>query len=126
MPQFVLNRNHTMRSLMGRSVAFEKGVPTHVPHELVKEAVGLGAECIDEVVDVLGPEPSVKRDPSGDEREALINAAFDDLVLANNRNDFTGNGVPSKPAVVKAVGFEVDKREIESLWRARAEKAAAE
>ena len=125
MPLFVLNRDYTHRSLLGRSIGFAKGKPTHVPPEMVKEVVALGAECTDGPVDVLDPEKVVAQVPVGTEREELICAAFDDLTASNIRSDFTGNGMPSLKALQRTLGFEVDRREIDKLWHERGDKAAA-
>ncbi len=126
MPLFVLHRDYTHRSLLGRSIEFKKGVNTHVPPELVKEAVSIGAVRADGApVDVLDPEKIAALVPVGTEREDLICAAFDDLIATNTRADFTGNGMPSLKAMQRTLGFEVDRREIDMLWHARGDKAAA-
>ena len=123
MPDYVLNRSHTHVSTLGRSIAFKKGEPTHVPQELVREVVGIGAEAADGTsTDVLPVERSEPPVPVGTERETFILKAFDQLVLSNNREDFTGNNMPSAKAVARLTGWSVDKREIDKLWhQAKAE-----
>lgn len=126
MPLFVLHRDHTHRSLLGRSIAFKKGVDTHVPPEMVKEVVAIGAVLADgSYADVIDPEKVVASVPVGTEREELICAAFDELIATNTRSDFTGNGMPSLKALQRTLGFEVDRREIDKLWHERGNKAVA-
>lgn len=127
MPEFVLNRNYSMRSLYGHVIDFKKGQPVYVPPICAREAASIGAECVDGKVDVLDPEnePAVPMAP--DERQENIIAAFKLLEERNGRSDFTGNGSPAIPALEKILGFDVDKKEIAPLWAAyRAEQGAAE
>jgi hypothetical protein len=127
MPEFVLNRNHSMRSLYGHIIDFKKGQPTYVPPICAREAASIGAECVDGKVDPLGPEAEIVAPMSPDERQENILAAFKLLEERNGRSDFTGNGVPATPALEKILGFDVDKKEINPLWAAyRAEQGAAE
>lgn len=128
MPEYVLNRNYIHRSTMGFTVAFKKGEPTFVPQMIEREVRAFGAERVDgNNVDVLDPETKVVSDPTGDDREALLVAAFDELVERNNSKDFTGSGAPNMKAVEKIVGFDVDKTELVEAWNAyRIAKAEAE
>ena len=127
MPEFVLNRNYSMRSLYGHVIDFKKGQPTYVPPICAREAASIGAECVDGKVDVLGDEVQLEVPMSPDERTESIIAAFKLLEERNGRNDFTGNGSPAVPALEKILGFDVDKKEVNSLWAAyRAEQGAAE
>ena len=126
MPMFVLNRNYVLRSLQGRAIGFEKGVPVHVPPELVKEVVAIGAESVDGQIDVLDPEVEETPQPVGTERDELIHAAFERLVKTNNRADFTGNGMPNPKALERILGFSCDKREIDRLWHERGTRALKE
>ena len=100
MPLFTLNRDHTLVTVLGRSVEFKKDKPTHVPPELTRLAVGIGAVPSDGTqVDVLDPVKVEAVVPVGTEREDLICTGFDDLIKTNNRADFTGNGVPTTKAM---------------------------
>lgn len=117
MPEFVLNRNHTMRSLYGHIINFKKGEPVYVPPVCAREAASIGAEAIGEKVDPLGDEEVAAAPMSPDEREANILAAFAMMQERNERDDFTANGAPAKSALVKLLGFDVDKKEYEPLWK---------
>ena len=122
MPEFVLNRDFVLRSLNGHIITFKKGEPVWVPPVCVKEAVGIGAACVDGDVDVIGDTPE-KSVVTGKDRETALTDAFDILVERNGRGDFTGQGIPAAKAVERLVGFEVSRQEIETAWRARAEQA---
>lgn len=127
MPEFVLNRDHTMRSLMGHVINFKKGEPVYVPPVCAREAASIGAECVEGKVDPLGPEIEAPIELAPDERRDSIVTAFKMLEERDARNDFNASGVPTKPALAKILGFEVDKKEYEPLWVAyRAEQGSAE
>jgi hypothetical protein len=124
MPIFKLNRNHTLRSLYGHVVTFKKDEDTFVPNIVVNECVAIGAVQVDGTPDVLGPEEKTEKPLSPAEREAAILAAFDKLVATNDREDFTGSGLPSDKAVERETGFKVDTKERNSLWNKRREQMA--
>lgn len=126
MPEFVLNRNYTMRTTLGYIIDFKKGQPVHVPPICARDAAAIGAEAVGDKVDPLGPEAAVEIPLSPDERREKIVAAFKTMEARGERNDFTGNGSPARAALVKLVGFDVDKNEYDPLWRAYRVGQAAE
>lgn len=117
MPLFKLNRNYVLRSKYGHMIDFVKGEPTHVPPALVKEAVSIGAECIDGAVDILGEEAQPAQ-PTQEELHVLMRAAFDDLVQRNDPDDFTAQGVPKVSVVETKIALKVSKSELMSAWQA--------
>lgn len=127
MARFVLNRNYTFRSLHGHIISFVKGEPTWVPPVCEKDALLIGAECVDEKMDILDPEKAPVIPLTRDERQAALVAAFQLLEERNEPTDFTGNGIPSKVALEKLVDFDTNKKEYEPLWTAYvAEKSTVE
>ena len=113
MPDYVLNRNYTHRSLLGHSVEFKKGEPVGVPPILEKEVVAIGAQRVD------GENPAVVEEIkkaeevlSDDQRKEELYAAFDLIVERNDSGDFTAQGIPTVKAVEKIVSFNVDKKEV--------------
>lgn len=111
--KFKLHRTHTFVSVTGHAVQFVKGELTHVPKEMHKEVLSIGAvpetelqEEIERHAPVLTPE----------ERKELIFAAFTTLVEKNERESFTGNGAPHGKAVATITGFSVDAKERDTLW----------
>lgn len=128
MPYFVLNRNYALQG-HGHSINFVKGDPCWVPVALVKEAVGIGAECLDdEPVQVLEPEKEIEPELSFEERETLMFAAFDQILARNGdpayRDDFTAQGVPNAKAVAKITGFVPTSKERTDAWQKHREAKA--
>lgn len=129
MPEYVLNRNYALRSTFGRVINFVKGEPVWVPPMCVKEALAIGAEPAEgDKPDMTGEVEAVPQlQYTPDERRDLINAAFEELIKINRREDFTAQGSPSKAAVEKIVGFEVPNKERNDLWfKYKEAKATAE
>lgn len=129
MPEFVLNRNHAINSLTGRSVNFVKGVPTYVVPEMVKEVLAIGAEPVDDMdktSELLGDETASSESVlTPAERSELMSLAFKELEAQNNREDFTGSGAPHVKAVERIAGFTPDKRERDDAWLAYLEAKVA-
>lgn len=128
MPLYVLNRDFTLRSTSGHSIAFEKGVPVNVPPVLEQEAAQYGAERVDGVwVDPIEPSKLVAEVPealAASDREVLLTAAFEQIIKRNDSKDFTGQGIPTVNAIKAIVGFTVERAEIGELWFSLREKAA--
>lgn len=122
----VLNRNYVLTTTKGHSVAFVKGVPTHVPPAIYQEALTIGAIPPDgedpHVEDVVKTD-NAPSDPA--ERAPLILAAIEKLVAENARENFTAAGSPTVDAVTKAVGFKVQSKEIATVWQQYHDKQAA-
>lgn len=133
MSEYVLNRNHVMRSLLGRSIAFEKGQPTYVPPELVREALEIGAEPVgvenfDRASAMLGEEVDTPQPEfmSPDELVASLKKAFAQIEAKNIRNDFTAGGAPHLKSIEKILGYQPTVRERDEAWRLyKAEQVAA-
>jgi len=117
MPEFVLNRNYTLRSLAGHSVTFAKGIPTFVPPVMVREVISIGAERVDDEQGAgFENEPVVKVDPQGVDRKDAVFKCFATLMAKNGREDFTASGAPHIKAIRTEVGFTVDNKERDKLW----------
>lgn len=118
MAHFTLNRNHTHRSTLGRVINFVKDEPVYVPPELHKEVAAIGATRADgEKTEILDAEKEVAKQYTPDERRTELFLAFAKLAGRQARGDFTGQGIPSIPALKKLIEFEPEKREVEELWR---------
>jgi hypothetical protein len=112
--KFILNRDRNVASLMGHTVAFKKGEPTHVPPEMYADVIAAGAVPEEELTEKDVPKPDYPTDPA--EREAALFEAFETLALRNNSGDFTAGGVPREGVLEKAVGFKVSAKEREAAW----------
>lgn len=133
MPVYKLNRNYTLRSVLGRIINFKKGEPTYVPPELVKEIVQIGGEAVDEASGkALEQElPSDEnKAPALLEGEALMVAIKQAIIAIVDRNDpkeFTAGGAPHVKAIERIIGQDIDATDRDTAWNDyRVEKAAAE
>ena len=125
MPEFLLNRSYNLIA-KGHNIRFAKGVPTYVPSELVREAVGIGAEPIGEKIDVLGPEEVPVVQLTVDDKKKLFFKAFDTLIARNEREDFGGDGKPSMPSLKALLEFSFDKKERDIVFQAYRDSKAEE
>lgn len=113
--KFTLHRDRVLASVLGLSVEFKKGVPTHVPPELHNEALAIGAEPEDELVE---EKPATKTSEPADpnKRKEEIFAAFEMLALRNERTDFTAGGAPRDQALESILGWKLSAKERDILW----------
>jgi hypothetical protein len=118
MPDMTLNRNYTLVSFAGRVINFEKNKPVYVPPQCVKEALAIGAQGVDEKLDILDPEAKEETAYTLDERLELIKATFPELEAANERESFTAQGVPTVGAIEAITGFDVNAKERDAAWTA--------
>lgn len=125
--ELVLNRDYTLSSTMGHSVAFKKDVPAHVPPVLYKAALGIGAVPAD------GTEPALENEQEPDsapidpaERADAIYAVILKMVEDNINDEFTAANAPKESAVTKRAGFKVQTKEIKPLWQRYHDEKAGE
>lgn len=126
MPNFVLNRTFTMATLKGHVINFEKGQPTWVPPECIKDAVAIGAVSADgdtdSTAEVLGKVKETQLDQADVDREATIFAAFAIMEERNGteeyREDFNAQGLPNVKALEKITDFPVSAKERNVVWEA--------
>ena len=120
--KFLLNRNRTITSLMGHSIAFKKGELTYVPKEMYADAVAAGAIPENELEE--DEKPVAKTELTADERKNAIFSAFAAIVEKNDRESFTGNGLPDAKVVSSLTGFTVSAAERATLWTEFKQKEA--
>ena len=105
----------TVASVCGRSVHFEKGVPTYAPPLMHAELIAVGIVPTEEIpeVEVVGVvEPMV---PS--EREAALFGAFEKIVLRGKREEFTAVGTPHLAVLSMMMGWAVPAKERDAAWQ---------
>ena len=112
---FVFARNRTVASVTGRTIDFEKGVPTHVPFQMHKEVIAAGGVPEDELED---DDKQKAPELTAEERVTLIQAAMEDMVAANVREDFTAGGAPHAKKLSDKLGFNVTPQERDTIWEA--------
>ena len=113
--KFTLHRDRVLASVLGLSVEFKKGVPTHVPPELHNEALAIGAEPEDELVEE-NPAANTNEPADPNKRKEEIFAAFEMLALRNERTDFTAGGAPRDQALESILGWKLSAKERDVLW----------
>jgi hypothetical protein len=117
MPQYVLNRDYTLRSTMGHTVEFRKGEPVYVPPLIEREVIAIGGECADgdgaDPLEGVGNQPA---EMSFEELTMKMEAAFKVIVERNDAKEFTGQGVPTVKAVERIIGVDIDRADLMSAW----------
>jgi hypothetical protein len=120
-----LRRKFRLATVKGHSVSFEPDTPVFVPSVIVAEAIAIGAEIADdaEKPDLTPPAPPAPNSGPAEAaaREADILGAVNLLVQRNDRDDFTGGGLPKLAAVVELLGYKTDRKELEGVWLKRSE-----
>lgn len=121
---FVLGRNYVLVSKSGRAIEFVKGKPVHVPPDVIKEAIGIGALPADGAdAEQFFKEPELTKAPSDpQERGERIVEVIRKLVERNDRDDFTAAGYPNAKVVSKLLGWRVEPREVSVAYRAYTEE----
>jgi hypothetical protein len=114
--KFILNRNKTVVSTLGHAIEFKKGEPTHVPPEMWPAVQAIGAIPEDELPEEKVADTKEPADPI--ERKKAIFKAFEQMVLVNDRESFTGTGAPHAKALEAQLGFKIDSKERDALWQA--------
>ena len=126
MTDFVLNRNEVL-SGYGHMINFKKGEPVHVPPELVKGAIAMGAEPVDGDADRFFKEQAAEPTPlTADEKAALMKEAFEIIYAENSAGDFDGAGKPSVEALKRHLDFPFSKKERDTQWQKFRELKAIE
>ena len=129
MADYVLHRNYTLVTLTGRSIEFIKGKPTHVPPDCVKAAVGIGAvpaDGSDPNIQLEGDEVLTRAPTDPQERLEKIIEVVRNLVIRNERDDFTAAGIPSPKVVSRILGWKADLREVNNAYRTYSEQVGEE
>jgi hypothetical protein len=110
-----------MGTTVGHMIGFVKGEKTWVPPAAVPFAVAIGAQPVDDTLETEGIDPIPKEPPpsvqmTAEDRKKKAFAAFEMLLLRNNRGDFTASGMPHVKKLSDVVGFDVAPGERDELW----------
>jgi hypothetical protein len=119
--KMVLNRDKTLATTHGHTIGFKKGVPVSVPTSLVREALEIGAQPVDqphEEVSRMVAEPETPENVTDPvQRTQKIRDAIELIVKTNQREDFLGTGIPSARAVNRMITFEVQQKDVNRVWQ---------
>lgn len=113
--EYIAPRDMTVASRSGRSAEFKKNTPTYCPPQMHAELIACGivpAEEIEEVVTEGTVEPTVPTD-----RQAALFAAFEKIILRNERTEFTSAGSPHCAVLAKVLDWpNIDAKERDAAW----------
>lgn len=112
---FVMHRKRTIVSTCGLSVEFEKGVPTHVPPAMYQDVIAAGGIPEEEIPEDEMPKGKPTPEQLQD-RENQMFAAFQKIVGANSREDFTAGGTPTQSALSRELGWTAQAKERDAAW----------
>ncbi len=126
MPEFICNRNVVITA-KGHCVVIRKGQPSYVPIELAQEAIALGAEPVEGAKeDFLPGEDAPEERLNEVDREAMVFAAFDQIISTNARSDFGADGKPTVAAVKDVAKVTLTKKELLAAFQKYRESKAEE
>lgn len=112
--EFVMMRDRTISSVLGHSIEFKKGVPTHVPPALIAEVLAAGGVTKDELPEDESKKTIEPTDPL--ERSGLIQEAIKVVVERARRDDFTATGAPNPKVLSAELGWPVNAKERDAEW----------
>lgn len=125
---FVSRRDQMVRTTHGACITFEKNKPTHVPkalHSIVLEKGILPCNDTGKELDLEKAAAAVPQEvqllvapETAEERGEAILKILKALVERNNSADFGASGIPKQDAVLTALGWAVDAKEIRQVWNA--------
>lgn len=116
-------RDRTIESTLGHVLFFQKGVPQHVPPELVKTVLDMGAEAVDdealaEAAKVMAPAGAKVEPTDPNARAEALAEAIALLVEAGKREAFTAGGAPHVKALNELLGWTPSSEERDTAWLA--------
>jgi len=114
--KFVLHRSRVIASVMGLSIAFEKGVAQHVPPYMYPEVIAAGGVPESELTEAEATGNATNEPTDADERKIALFDLFEKLVLRNVREEFTAGGAPHAAVLLKELGWSVAAKERDQAW----------
>jgi len=111
-------RTFTLRSRFGAVIDFKANEEINVPQMAVDEAIAIGAVFADkqEQKILVDEPPQIKAPSVGFQREQEIFDACVKLAEKNNPEDFTPGSKPKLEPIKSIVGYDVDRKEINTIW----------
>ena len=111
-------RDFFLQTTNGVTCKFERNKPVIVHPLAIEDAIANGAVFVDG--EAFNPDEGKEKEPEelfGFEREEAIFKACQRLAHKSDPDDFTANGIPTLKAAKREVGFDVDRREVDAVWR---------
>lgn len=112
-------RDFVLHSKHGHAIQFVANEPVRVPHPVIDEAIAIGAVFAnkEEQKILVDEKPVIKAPDLGFEREQKIYDAMHALMTENDPDKFTPGGKPKLAVVAEMVGYDVDRKEADTLWK---------
>jgi hypothetical protein len=112
-------RDFILHSRNGHAIKFEANKPVRVPYPAIDEAIAIGAVFSnkeDQKI-LVDEKPELKAPDLGFEREQKIYDAMHAIMIENDPDKFTPGGKPKLAELSESVGYEVDRKEADALWK---------
>jgi len=114
----IMLRDFFLQTKAGITVRFVKNKPKAVHPYAIEDAIAVGAAFVDgSGYDPEDAEPRKPEEKFGFERTQDVFEACMRLADRSTPDDFTANGIPKVKAVAEEVGYEVDRVEVDKVWR---------
>lgn len=115
---YVANRDVTIRSTFGHTLGFKKGKPMFVPPVMRPEVQKYGVLPVDGEASYQEEVAKAKLPLTGIARVDAIQEAMAKMVLEDDAaTNFTATGLPQLERVSELVGFKVDSKERNRVFR---------
>lgn len=119
MPTMISLREFRLATLSGHVLIFEARVPREVPELAVQEAMAAGCVLHDpNDAPLFEDNRRPKFDLENDLRESVLYLLCKMLAEENKVQNFDGGGVPREGVLSALAGFEVGKKEVQTVWQA--------
>lgn len=111
-------RDFTLISKFGYTIQFDRDQPVRVPGLAIEEAITHGAGFCEEDEGFFPQEDlTVEEKPLyGPERKEMLLKVMKELKEKGNPDDFTATGAPRLQVVRELAGFDLDRKELGSVW----------
>lgn len=115
----VSNRDYTLHTTKGHTVAFKRGVERLVPRAVVKDAMAVGIIPVDDVESIQSGGDAAPSAPqmTPAEEDELIKEAMLMMMERNSGDDFTAGNKPQVSVLKRETGIEeIDAERRDELW----------
>lgn len=112
----VCQRDYTLRTLSGQTIAFKAGEPTPVAEAAYGEAIAKNIVPVTRLDDDGTAPGMAHAQITGSLRDALIFSALQDAVNRNASEEFDGGGKPKATTIAAATGLQISASEVSKYW----------
>jgi hypothetical protein len=112
-------RDFVLHSKFGHAIQFVANEQVRVPYPAIDEAIAIGAVFAnkeDQKI-LVDEKPELKTPDLGFEREQKLYDAMHEVAKENDPDKFTPGGKPKLSVVVEMVGYDLDRKEVDTVWK---------